>query len=242
MAATCTASQVIAMAKSQIGVKESPAGSNNVKYNTDYYGKAVSGPAYPWCVVFIWWVFQQVCKALFYNGGKTASCGALMRYAKDNKQWVTSKYQPGDIVLFSWTGNELSPDHAGIVERVGDGVLYTIEGNTSLTNNDNGGCVMQRVRDLNVVCGAYRPKYTIVSATIEGGTVTVTTKEISYGSTGTPVRSAQILLNGYGYNAGTVDGDFGNKTKAAVIAFQKAKSLTADGIVGTKTWNKLING
>ena len=35
-------------------------------------------------------------------------------------------------------------------------------------------------------------------------------------------------------------GTFGPKTEAAVIAFQKANGLTADGIVGDGTWNKLF--
>ena len=42
-----------------------------------------------------------------------------------------------------------------------------------------------------------------------------------------------------GVATGGADGVFGPKTKAAVIAFQKKHGLTADGIVGPKTWAKL---
>ncbi len=52
-----TAARLLEIAQSQVGVKESPAGSNNVKYNTWYYGHAVSGDAYPWCCVFVEWCF-----------------------------------------------------------------------------------------------------------------------------------------------------------------------------------------
>ena len=36
------------------GVSESPPGSNNVIFKTDYYGEEVEGEAYPWCVTFLW--------------------------------------------------------------------------------------------------------------------------------------------------------------------------------------------
>ncbi len=59
------------------------------------------------------------------------------------------------------------------------------------------------------------------------------------GARGEPVRALQNRLNQLGYNVGAADGDFGPKTLAAVKAFQKAKGLTADGVVGPKTWDKL---
>lgn len=41
--------KLLELGRSQLGVKEAPAGSNNVMYNTVYYCREVSGPAYPWC-------------------------------------------------------------------------------------------------------------------------------------------------------------------------------------------------
>ena len=55
------------------------------------------------------------------------------------------------------------------------------------------------------------------------------------GSTGTVVKTIQTKLKNWGYYTGTVDGIFGAKTKAAVVAFQKKNGLTADGVVGSKT-------
>ena len=62
---------------------------------------------------------------------------------------------------------------------------------------------------------------------------------VSYGSRGDAVRKLQELLNALGYDCGSVDGIFGSKTKAAVLAFQKANGLGEDGIVGPLTWAKL---
>ncbi len=59
------------------------------------------------------------------------------------------------------------------------------------------------------------------------------------GDRGEPVKALQNRLNALGYKAGSADGVFGNGTLSAVKAFQKAKGLPADGVVGPKTWDKL---
>ena len=154
-----TSQTLVALAKKQIGTKESPPSSNHVKYNTAYYGSSVSGKRYPWCCVFVWWLFRKgKATALFYGGEKTASCGALARYAKQHGQYVTKDYKPGDLVFFHFGKGTIV--HIGIVESVrSSGTLITIEGNTGTTNDANGGAVMRRVRKISLVAGAYRPDY-----------------------------------------------------------------------------------
>jgi len=61
------------------------------------------------------------------------------------------------------------------------------------------------------------------------------------GSTGPDVVQLQTELNDLGYNIGTADGIFGPKTKAGVIRFQTANSLSADGIVGPITARALAS-
>jgi len=59
------------------------------------------------------------------------------------------------------------------------------------------------------------------------------------GSRGEDVIRLQRLLRNAGFDPGTIDGIFGSRTQAAVIAFQKSKNLVADGIVGIQTWTAL---
>ncbi|MBR6707748.1 MAG: peptidoglycan-binding protein [Clostridia bacterium] len=59
------------------------------------------------------------------------------------------------------------------------------------------------------------------------------------GSSGDAVRELQEDLKGLGFDPGTVDGKFGTKTREAVMAFQLAYGLTADGIVGGVTWQEI---
>lgn len=155
---------VLLVAAAQVGVKESPAGSNNVIFNTHYYGQAVHdglwGTKFPWCAVFVWDIFRMAgLSQLYYGGGKTASCPTLYRFYKQRGQVVRfDQARPGDIVFFSFSAKG-NADHVGLVESVKNGVLTTIEGNTSVGNEGNGGMVMRRTRGQNVVLAVVRPAY-----------------------------------------------------------------------------------
>jgi len=52
-------------------------------------------------------------------------------------------------------------------------------------------------------------------------------------------KQIQIALQNAGYYKGKIDGKIGSRTKAAIIAFQKAKQLNPDGVVDAKTWEEL---
>lgn len=154
-----TAAELIAIAESYIGITESPANSNNVEFNTRYYGKAVSGSSYPWCCTFIWCLFQDADAAdLFYGGAKSAYVPSVYSYAKTHGLFVTEDYQPGDLPLYDW-GGDGTPDHIGIIKTVSGTTITAIEGNTSYGNDSNGGEVMLRTRSTSTMLGAYRPAY-----------------------------------------------------------------------------------
>lgn len=150
-----TATDIISVAQKEIGTKESPAGSNRVKYNTWYYGKPVSGNAYPWCMVFCQWVFSQAGAPL---PARTASCGELMRAAIQNRCFVTKDFLPGDVVIYNFPGGG-ETDHCGIVESVSPNGIVAIEGNTSEKGSQsNGGMVCRKTRQNKYIVGAVRPK------------------------------------------------------------------------------------
>lgn len=75
----------------------------------------------------------------------------------------------------------------------------------------------------------------------EGSHVAVVVKNdilLKEGAKGESVKWLQTELNKYGYGL-AVDGDFGKKTKAAVMDFQKNHGLVVDGIAGKNTISKL---
>ena len=59
------------------------------------------------------------------------------------------------------------------------------------------------------------------------------------GCVNTYVLILQDALNALGYSTRTLDGKFGANTEAALKAYQKRVSLTADGICGCNTWKKI---
>lgn len=142
------AQKVVEVAASQIGVGESPPDSNNTKY-----GKWFSLSGVPWCGIFVSWCYDQAGANLGRIGFTKGFAGCQTAVAHFRKTGeVTSKPQPGDIVFFDWNGDGRF-DHTGIfVRRINELQIETIEGNTSITNQSNGGQVMRRTRrNKNVV-------------------------------------------------------------------------------------------
>lgn len=152
-----TAKELLTIARKQLGICENPPGSNNVRYNTWYYGREVMGSAYPWCMVFVQWCFSQAGIVLPL---RTASCGELMRAAKAAGCWVARDFRPGDVVIYDFPGGAAT-DHCGIVEmELPDYGVQAIEGNTSQSGSQsNGGMVCRKSRPAKYIVGAVRPRF-----------------------------------------------------------------------------------
>lgn len=157
-------SKVLDVARGELGVTENPPGSNRVKY-WDSYDPKMQGQ--PWCVAFQWWCFWKAGESsAFFGGAKTASCGKLLRFFKENYQSVpVQDIAIGDLAFYNFSGS-ISPEHCGLithVERSHSSILYvkSIEGNTTTTggSEDNGGVVAEKVRYPCNIVGVARPKY-----------------------------------------------------------------------------------
>lgn len=171
------ASDIIAIAKKEVGTRAT--NYRKCKYNTWFYGWAVSGDNYHWCAVFVCWVFNQLAALSSLLYGKNASCGYMAKAFMDRGRLIKPKsltaglsirdVKVGDVVFFHWSterstlilGTYVS-DHVGIVTAVnGNGTISTIEGNTIDTVN---GQVAARTRSMNVVSCLGRPDYAPESA------------------------------------------------------------------------------
>lgn len=124
------------------GTTEQPAGSNQTKY-----GKWFGLDGVSWCAMFVSWCYAQAGSPLHglgYTHGFAGTQTAL-RIFKMRKE-ITPSPQPGDIVLFDFNGDG-KVEHTGIfIHWIDSEFFCTVEGNTSLHNDVNGGSVMMRTR------------------------------------------------------------------------------------------------
>ena len=93
------------------------------------------GSRVEWCACFVSWCADQ-CG--YIDTGvipKYARCDNGMDWFKERGQWADNSVEPspGMIIFFDWAynGQDGTADHTGIVERVENGIVYTVEGNTS---------------------------------------------------------------------------------------------------------------
>jgi hypothetical protein len=135
--------KVIEIASKEVGQGEVPLNSNKTKY-----GKWFGFDGVAWCGMFVSWCYFMAGKPLGKIGFSKGFAGcqtAVAHYRKENK--TTKNPVSGDIVFFDFNGDGRH-DHTGIfVKWIEPNVRFeTIEGNTSLTNQANGGQVMRRTR------------------------------------------------------------------------------------------------
>jgi hypothetical protein len=144
---------VIDIAASQIGVVEQPRGSNRGPEVDVYIRTTGLNPAadsFPWCVCFLYWVFEQAAKVKGEENPlpKTAGVIALWNLGRHTEAQVVRKSEanaqtvkPGMIFHLDLGGGK---GHAGLVIEVRGDHIITIEGNTNPGGSSDGFGVFRR--------------------------------------------------------------------------------------------------
>ena len=214
-----TVKRVLDAARGQLGYRE---GSNNANKFGKWYGADHAS----WCDMFVSWCGDQAGEEKAV--GKFAYCPSHVSWFKGRKQWHAKSFwgvHRGDVVFWDWEHNGVA-NHVEIIEGfTSGGNVVTIGGNTGSASNG----VYRQTRSLGYMLGVGRPAYSDAATLWPGHTYT--TKCPS--NLGNVERIQKVLKV-------TADGDFGPKTRAAVVSFQKAHHLAADGEVGMDTWHALF--
>lgn len=191
----------------QLDNKTANAGDGNwTKYARDlhaagYYQAPKNG--YAWCDMFVDWLFLQLtgskekgeyleCQTGLYGAGCEWSSDCYRRAGRFDKN-----PKPGDQIFFGKTDDE---EHTGIVEKVENGKVYTIEGNAS---NQVKRCTYSLTS--SYIVGYGHPRF---DAEEETAPVVLTGEVSSY--TKESVQKMYDYLKKLGYSAAGIYGMLGN--------------------------------
>ena len=241
--------KVLAIAKNEVGYHES--GNNYTKYAEEIDRTAFNNGAkngYPWCAVFIEWLFykafgERAAMRMLNlpNGSYAAGCNEFSQYFIGGNIFFRSvPPSPGDVIFF-YVGKEIN--HVGIVERVEEAVIYTIEGNSG-----DGVRRNSYIANHASIAGYGRPKWELVESESDETVEPVPPKRnyfhLEFGNgmliPMDRVKALQCLLREWGYDL-EADGQFGEITEATVKAFQERVGLDVTGVVGEAEWEELIH-
>ena len=242
---------------SQLDSKTANAGNKNfTKYGRDLFNAGFfngNKNGFDWCAQFVTWCAWKLTGEnknkteyiLCVGGDLSAGCGFALKYYKQAGRFDHNP-KVGDQIFFKYTNDDSTADHTGIVVRVTDSLIETIEGNS-------GNEVKRKIYQRNdkTIIGYGHPRYDAEpekTVTKEVKTVNIEMPVLRKGSSGNAVKTLQRLLrrlqyvNLDGKTLIIADGHFGSNTESAVKRYQQKHLNGVDGIVGIKTWNKLLNG
>lgn len=145
------ADKLLEAARAEIGYREGAKKDNK-------YGRWYGLNNAAWCVIFQQWVFAQAGLALPV---KSASCSQLLNWYKANQSECVippAQASPGCLVIFDLPNTGVATDHIGLLESMSADYVTTIDGNTSGTNDANGGYVNRRTRAKKYVYAVIKPR------------------------------------------------------------------------------------
>lgn len=186
---------------------------------------------------------------------KTAGAGCFAREGVPTGMgsWIprgSGTPQVGDLITFRWGGtytDKYHSDHVGVVQKVANGYVYTIEGNSGSSNTTS--TVKQKSYALTYSCinGYYRPKWSLLSGNTSCNESEESEMNFKKGDKSDGVLAYKSLLR-QGKSLGIVTAScdttnsFGDGTYKATVEVQKKYKLDVDGIAGVKTITALRNG
>lgn len=145
-AATPLLTEVISVATSTIGIKESPPYSNRGSEVDEFIRCVGLQPPQHWCAAFVYWCFHKASQNLGIPNPVFKTAGCIDHWNKTTATKVTgeeafdnpSLIQPGSIFIIRTHSTDTWKGHTGIVIGVDGGFLHTIEGNAGPDPTSSG--------------------------------------------------------------------------------------------------------
>lgn len=231
--------KVVNLALTQVGVVGGKASGDDkyIEYYNRICGTKLDVDTTAWCAIFVTWCLRNA-------GISTSICPSFAgctsfrdSYMIPKKIWKlrTSGYIPrsGDLIFFNWNKQTNKLQHVGIVEKVVDNTIYTIEGNSKGSYTTYGVRHKSYLKTSRCIVGYGALPY-------EGSSSTSTTVgTVDFESR---IKMFQSWMNKI-YSAGlAIDGSFGPASKRAAIRIlqrnintTRSNKIDVDGSFGPKT-------
>ena len=203
-----------------------------------YYQPGSNKNGFAWCDVYVDAMFLELTGSRALGEWlecQTGELGAACQYSA-NYYMQAGRYdrEPrlGDQIFFYADG---CIGHTGIVTRVENDGVYTVEGNSSDQVAERHYSIYS-----DYIAGFGHPRYDMEPGDIDPGPDPGQEYPmLKYGDKGIWVRTLQTMLQDLGYSVGPsgADGEFGYYTKSAVLQLQNKYGLEVNGEVGDDTWN-----
>ena len=204
-------------------------------YSAALYGSKWIGHTVADCSGLFYWAFKQLGGSIYHGSNSIYDryCSAKGKTTEE----IRKAMKPGTAVF---TGDASKHGHIGLY--VGNGKVIEASGTQA------GVCTS------NLSAGKWTYWGELKDVSYSGENAPVSPSEpadedflifdyptLKKGNKGEYVAVLQqkLIFNGYSLPHYGIDGDFGSETEKAVKAFQKDHGLTADGVVGKKTWEAL---
>ncbi|SEI40309.1 Putative peptidoglycan binding domain-containing protein [Dyadobacter sp. SG02] len=146
----------VAQALSQVGVMENPLFSNRGREIRMYMERAGSQEGLFWCAGFVYWCFDEAALSLGRSNPLFKTVGCLKHWNNTNATKIVKSAattNPGLIkrgsIFIKDHGGGMG--HTGIVEKVENGFIQTIEGNSNSNGSSNGIGVFRLTRKINSI-------------------------------------------------------------------------------------------
>ena len=255
--------KLLKVAKSEIGYLEKASNYNlddktanagNANYTkyardldkTELYNGKKNG--YYWCDVFVDWCFVtafgfELALKMTYQPKNSAGagCTSSASYYKSNGKFFKSNPQPGDQIFFTKDGGK-TYYHTGIVVKIENNKIYTIEGNTSSASGvvENGGSVRDKSYSLTYkdIGGYGRPNYSLYKEnTVLTESTSTSNTNISTKKVGTVIAKSGTKCRSSASSLGKFVGAFNYGAKLSILKSSNGWYY----VTGTSGWGQLNN-
>jgi hypothetical protein len=151
--ASTLSQRVLEIALSQQGVQEVPRGSNSGPQVNQYLKSVGLSSGNPWCMAFVYWCVDHAAAEFGIKNPLLKTGSVKNQWEKTSLRKIPVRatgIKPGSIFIMLFKNGT---GHTGIIEKIENGIAYTVEGNTNEGGEREGFEWAKRERPISSFTG-----------------------------------------------------------------------------------------